>query len=975
MNFVYKVPLILFIYSITITVLLSIGVYFNEERDFEKLIAREIQLRGSRSQVTLQSILSGIDLNMEFEVQRELSWINGETEIYCAFLTDVNHQILYSSQIDAKKQPAAVISKYYDENVANKVRKINTPLFVPTQVQRITGLYYPINIKKPDYFHATDASYVLFIAFDANFRHAIFHWHYIKEIGFIFLIIIASSLFLTIFLHKNVSSRISKLIKLTKEFEKSNYKARVSVKGNDDLTKLNQSLHQMAIGIEERKSALIQQNKLYNALAETNQIIVQAKDHHELFHKVCNALIKHVPFSNVWVVFYHNERPQANEHPEVISADNLCQCPHSFNITFSELENGSSGLVSKVWNFKRQLILNQYNPEFIPLGTGKSKVCATSSVALFPLFRSNQLMGVLILCAQDLFFFSEERLKLCEKIVADLCFALDNLHLKFYTSYERELHKKIINTIPVMILLNSPHKSNLSSNEEFQRVIGFKPEENWGKFYEIAQLFDRAEEEIGWHDYKLLSCYGEVIDTSWALINLPDETRVAIGIDLTERKKSEQAIKHLAYYDPLTNLPNRRYWSEFASEKFFFQKDSIIKSLAVLCLDLDRFKIINDTRGHDAGDNLLIQVAERLKLCVNASTFLARLGGDEFSLLLLNAKEPEAIVVAKQIIQFLAEPFVFDKYEIKIGVSIGIACAPKHGKQLDVLYKCADIAMYYAKQECLGYAFFEEHLAKKIEEDFYLEQALEYALKHNELYLVYQPRVNLIDEKVTSVEALLRWKHPERGEIPPDIFILLAEQSHIIYDIDDFVLRAACNQIKSWKNNGIDLRLAINLSVRAFQRDNLFERIQNILLETGVKGESLEIEITETAALYDLNLACKLLLKIKELGIHLSVDDFGTGYSSLNYLKSLPVDSLKIDCSLIKDVEKTDSMNHKIVPSILFIARNFGLKVVAEGVETIEQQQFLKHLGCESVQGFYYSKGIPAHELEQLAIQFNWFKV
>ena len=970
MKLSYKIPLLLILYSIIIMSFLSYGLYYHEQDNLKKEITKEIEIRASRLQAELINTLEKKDV---FEIQRELSWVSAISEIFCIFVADEHNQILYAGRMDVKGKLAVSVMPHYDEIIATNVRTNNVPIIVPLRDQNFMAIYYPLDLSKRERFGVSfQKIYTLFILYNTTFKQQRLEWHYLKGKILILSFIILSAFLLSLFLNYHVSRRVNKLIHLSQEFSQFNYKARISIQGNDEFNQLNHSFNEMAKRIEEKSHDLEQQNRFYNALAETNQIIMRTTNYRELFEQVCQVAINTIGLESAWVVFSNSKND--DNYAEIISIGNLCECPTNFHLSIKELKSGRTGLISEVWLHKKPLIMNHFNPNLISFSDKKPRYCNVASTAMFPLFQNNQIVGVFTLCSSIENFFTPEYSKLCKKIINDVCFALDNLELKITTSNERELFKKIGNAIPVMILLNKIDQPALSSNYEFERLMGFKPDENWEQIQQLRTLFERTD-EMRWHDYDMLSCYGEIINTSWALINLSDETQIAIGIDLTERKKSESAIKHLAYFDPLTNLPNRRYWNEFANKHLSFEKNLLINPLALLCLDLDRFKIINDTRGHDVGDKLLIHVAERLKTCVHGKNMLARLGGDEFAFLLLNARETEAIAIAQQIIDVLHKPFVFDKYEIRVSVSIGIACAPQDGNKLEILYKSADIAMYYAKQERISYAFFEEKLAKKLEEDFYLEQSLEQAILNNELYLVYQPRIDLIDEKITSIEALLRWKHPERGEISPDVFIILAEQSHIIYDIDDFVLRTACNQIKDWKNKGLELHLAINLSVKAFQRDNLFERIQNILLETDVCGEWLEIEITESAALYDLNLACDILLKIKELGIHLSIDDFGTGYSSLNYLKSLPVDSLKVDCSLITDVEKPDSMNHKIVPSILFIAKNLGLKVVAEGVETLEQKQFLKQLGCDGVQGFYYTKGVLPEKLEELAKEFHWFKV
>lgn len=977
MKISHKLPLLLTIYSVVLTSVLFAHLWHSENNELERHALREVQLQMSRLQAKLTRALQDND---SLEVQRELSWLSAIPEIYYIFITDDNDWILQGSRFGWGGKLASDIVPQYQQKIAKETRKNNQSTIHFSQNGRSILLYYPLNITEEGKLRRQQ-THTIFMLYNLEHKKDELLWRYWQEAQLVFLIAILASLGFMILLYNLISSRVEMLAYVAQQLSAFRYRTRAYLKGNDELAKLGTTFNEMAARLEQAHYDLYQQTRLYNALSETNHAIIHIKDRNALLAHICEIAVNIIGLENAWILFFYETDDDNNL--KIISAGDLCQCACYLHLKPQDLMemDKESTLIGKILYYKQPIILNNFTLELIPLGCYKKSGCKTKSLAIFPLLQENKIIGVLNFCASEINFFIPERLKLVEEIIRDIYYAIDNLiketrrlEIEKILHNERAFFKKIIDTIPVMIVHYDIEQQMLSVNNKFEQLMGFKPDNNWENIDELRALFERTDEML-WRDYNMLSCYGEVIDTSWALVNLQDDIQVAIGIDLTERKKSERAIKRLAYFDPLTNLPNRRFWNEFVTKQLSAQNDEQNKPLFLLCLDLDRFKIINDTRGHDVGDKLLIHVAERLKTCVYGKNMLARLGGDEFAFLLLDVQEKKtAITVAQKILKVLQTPFIFDKHELKIGGSIGISCSPKDGNQLETLYKYADIAMYYAKQERIGYAFFEEKLAKKLEEDFYLEQALEQAINNNEFYLVYQPRVDLADEKITSVEALLRWKHPERGEISPDVFIILAEQSHIIYDIDDFVLRKACNQIKDWKNKELSLRLAINLSVKAFQRDNLFERIQNILLETGVCGEWLEIEITESAALYDLNLACTTLLKIKELGIHLSIDDFGTGYSSLNYLKSLPVDSLKIDCSLIKDVEKPDSMNHKIVPSILFIAKNLGLKVVAEGVETLEQKLFLKELGCESVQGFYYTKGVLPERLEELAEEFHWLK-
>ncbi len=437
--------------------------------------------------------------------------------------------------------------------------------------------------------------------------------------------------------------------------------------------------------------------------------------------------------------------------------------------------------------------------------------------------------------------------------------------------------------------------------------------------------------------------------------------------DITKRKQAEERLHYLANFDSLTGLPNRPLFSDRLSQAL--QRASWHKrSVAVLFLDLDRFKNINDTLGHAFGDLVLKNVSERLTACIREGDTVARLGGDEFVLILDNlAQEEDTRLIAQKILGALSSPFSVEGHEFFITTSIGIALYPNDGNTYESLIKNADTAMYRAKEKGKNnYQHYSPALNAKISERLALETNLRRALERNEFELHYQPLVAPAWGQVVGVEALLRWKRPGIGMIPPSEFIPVAEETGLILPIGEWVLRTACAQNKAWHSAGLPpIRMAVNLSGGQFQQHNLVETISNILHETGLSPEFLELELTESIIMKSTEVTVTMLRRLDALGIKISVDDFGTGYSSLSYLKRFPVSTLKIDRTFVGDLT-TDPDDKAIVKAIITLAHSLKLGVVAEGVETREQLNFLRSLQCDYVQGKLFSTPLPADDVARL---------
>jgi diguanylate cyclase (GGDEF)-like protein/PAS domain S-box-containing protein len=434
-------------------------------------------------------------------------------------------------------------------------------------------------------------------------------------------------------------------------------------------------------------------------------------------------------------------------------------------------------------------------------------------------------------------------------------------------------------------------------------------------------------------------------------------------IDITERKNTEKMIKHMAYHDQLTDLPNRYLLREKVNEAIINSRKCNCY-FALLFLDLDRFKAINDTMGHEIGDKVLIEIAERLKACVNDNDIISRYGGDEFSILLTDSGIRRASEVADKIITKLSYPITLYHHDLLVTPSIGITVFPTHGESFDALIKNSDLAMYHAKS--LGrnnFQFFNEELNKIAQHELEMEVNLRKALEQNQLVLFYQPQVNLETNQIYGAEALMRWIHPEKGIIPPAVFIPIAEETGLIIPMGEWAIRTACKENKRWQSAGyLPITVSVNISAKQFFQSNLVEIVKDALTVTGLEPRYLELEITESITM-DVEHSISTLLELKNLGVKISIDDFGTGYSSLNYLRRLPIDKLKIDQSFIRECPD-DINSNTLVRTIIVMAHLLKLKVKAEGVETQEQIAFLLQQGCKEAQGYYFSKPIPVLEFE-----------
>jgi diguanylate cyclase (GGDEF)-like protein/PAS domain S-box-containing protein len=553
---------------------------------------------------------------------------------------------------------------------------------------------------------------------------------------------------------------------------------------------------------------------------------------------------------------------------------------------------------------------------------------------------------------------------------------------------ERDRAQKYLDIAGVIIVALDREQRVTLINQKGCEILGYPEEEvigrNWFDHYvpahirhEVKEVFDQLFAgriaPVEYFENPVLTGNGEQRIIAWHNSIIRDNSGnitelLSSGEDITEQKQTEKKLEFQMYHDLLTGLPNMTFFTEHL-DLHLPQAHRRKRKLAVMFLDLDRFKVINDTFGHSAGDELLKDIAARLKGCMRESDILGRIGGDEFTILLPDISQAEdAARISEKILTAIKEPFAVNDHEIHITASIGISIYPDDADFGEDLLKNADIAMFHAKEQGGDvYQFYSPAINTRTLERLILENSLRRTLERGELVIHYQPLVNIATREIVCVEALVRWQHPELGLLNPVQFLPLAEEIGFTM-IDEWVLRTACAQAAEWQESGQEpICVTVNLTARQFKHPNLVPLVSQILHDTRLDPEWLELEITENVAMEDVNVTTANLLQLTRMGVKCSIDDFGTGYSSLSYLKRLPIHKLKIDKSFIAGL-MDDPEDQAIVMAVISLAHSLNLKVVAEGVESDEQILFLQEKGCDEMQGFIFSKPVPAEELTEMMV-------
>jgi diguanylate cyclase (GGDEF)-like protein/PAS domain S-box-containing protein len=595
-----------------------------------------------------------------------------------------------------------------------------------------------------------------------------------------------------------------------------------------------------------------------------------------------------------------------------------------------------------------------------------------------------------------------------DELIITINNALQEKHLQKQNTFMQKqlaeserLHRYIVNTSPDIIYILDQDGHFTFINERIESLLGYSREEIIGKHYSFLVHHDDLEHakyvfnerRIGPRASKnvelRLKCKDDDKARQFKNRTLPVELSstgiyddksaskkrysgtYGVARDVTERKLAEETINFQAYHDLLTKLPNRALLRDRLNMAINQAKRDN-ETLAVMFLDLDRFKNINDSLGHMIGDELLQQVSSRLQSCIRAGDTLARFGGDEFTLMLpkLHNGRSDASKLAEKITRTLKQPFYVDGHELYVSASIGIALYPQDGITIDSMIKHADVAMYHVKgQGKNGYQFYSDEMNVPYVKKLSLDTGIHNALKNNEFKLVYQPQINLRTGEIVGVETLLRWDHPQHGQISPAEFIPFAEESGLIVEIGHWVIKSACAEMSRWRLSRLpDIRLAINISARQLMEDSIAEFIIDTLKSFNLPGHLLELEITENAILDDMDSVIRKLKKLSSYDINIAIDDFGTGYSSLSYLHKLPIHTLKIDRTFLKE-SRINKEDNTIINTIVAMAKGLKLNVIAEGVESQAQLDYLREIECSEAQGFLFGKPLPPDVIAQLLIQ------
>jgi diguanylate cyclase (GGDEF)-like protein/PAS domain S-box-containing protein len=735
---------------------------------------------------------------------------------------------------------------------------------------------------------------------------------------------------------------------------------------------------------------VIRHKDLYAALSHTNRAIVRISQPHTLFEEICRVAVEYGHFCLVWIGML--DKQSGWVRTEALAGPASAGYP-AIRVSIDPNVPQGQGFAAAALREGRHYVVNDYfaHPRIAPWAE-QARRAGVKSMATFPLYRNGQAIGLLNLHGDEVGFFTDQLVELLCEMAKNISFALSNMERESErAASERALieseqrFRQLAASIPQVFWMVDPlNRRTTYVSPAYESVWGREAARLLDNSYDWLDAIhqdDRGRIAEAWHtgknghfddEYKIIRPDGTVRwihDRAFPHYGEDGELTLITGIaeDITERKAAEERLRILAHYDSLTGLPNRPLFHDRLRRALVHCQRSS-RAGALVFADLDHFKVVNDTLGHAAGDDLLRQVAQRLQACLRADDTVCRLGGDEFALILTDLTDAEqAGPMVEKVMRALELPFEVECRELFVTASIGVTVFPCDGSNAETLLKNADTAMYRAKEAGRsGIQFYRVEMNARSAERMNLEGHLRRALERNEFLLHYQPKVDFASGCVVGAEALLRWQHPELGLVPPNRFISILEDSRMIVPVGEWVLQQVARQMQEWAEQGLTpVSIAVNLSGRQLQQKHVERSIARIVTAAGMDPSRFELEITESVLMHNPEQAAHILRELKAIGMRLSVDDFGTGYSSLSYLRSFPLDALKIDRSFVQDLIIREDDN-AIVKAIVALARSLKLETVAEGVEAHAQFALLRALGCDQYQGYYFSRPVLPDELARL---------
>ena len=718
-------------------------------------------------------------------------------------------------------------------------------------------------------------------------------------------------------------------------------------------------------------------NQLYAVLGYCNQAVARCASQDELFKQICKIVTQYGAMDVAWIGLINEEK---KVYPVASEGATPALITQTLDVIQETDKTMTQGIVRKALAEDKPIWVQDYKNDPIceivrnsPAWKQIAQRHNIHAMAALPLHKNGRIIGVMNLNASEPYAFDIVAQKLLNELVTSIDFALDN----FKRKEQLQLSAQVFTQSNEGLILLDCNRNIVMVNKAFTKITGYSEEEALGKnprflasgkhdadFYNA--MWDSIAKTYSWQGELWNKRKDGTLYPQWLSIQGMRDSYgklthyTGLFVDMTERKKTEEQVQWLAHFDALTGLPNRTLLRERSNLALSLAQRRN-EPLALMFLDLDGFKNVNDSLGHNTGDELLKQFASRLKGLVREQDTISRQGGDEFVLVLPNTDTGGATSIAEKLLAIAAEPYHIDPHELNLTASIGIAMFPSDGMDFETLSCSADTAMYRTKQNGRNnYCFFTAEMQAKSSRMLELDSALRRAMERNQLSLRFQPIMSLNYGVNVGFEALLRWEHPQLGLISPDEFIPVAESNGQIILIGEWILRSVVKQLKKWVDAGNDnLMVSVNLSAVQFRDRRLTDQISEILKENDLDPKHLVLELTESVAMEKPESAIVIIDSLKERGIKVSIDDFGTGYSSLAYLKRFAAHSLKIDGSFIQEIPH-DPENMAIVSAIVSLARNLGITTIAEGVENIQQLNYLKEIGCTAIQGHYFSRPLTA---------------